>query len=831
MRAASTLGGVELPGAAGAAPLALVHVMTVPVSLGFLTGQAAYVRRAGFDLHAVASPGTFLRAFGEREQVTVHAVPMERRITPLKDLRALWRLWRLLRRIRPAIVHAHTPKGGLLGMIAAWLARVPVRVYHMRGAPFVTATGARRAILRRTERISCALAHEVLAVSHGLRDVAIREGICPGGKIRVLLGGSGNGVDATGRYRPQPEPVRLAARAELGIPPDALVIGFVGRLVREKGVAELAEAWRRLREEHPRLHLLVIGPEEEADALPASVLAALRADARVHLTGPDWNTPRLYAAMDVVALPTYREGFPNVPLEAAAMELPVVATAVAGCVEAVRDGVTGTLVPPRNPAALAVALRRYVSEPALRARHGAAGRRRVLAEFRQEAIWEALANEYRRLLERTPAARRPPPAKEEAPDAPRVPVTPPSPSVRRRGRGAARLEAIGADATPARARSLRVAHVITGLGSGGAQAMLYKLVVATREELGHSVVALTDGRLYGDMLQAEGVPVTYLGMPRGMPDPRAILALARALRRAAPDVVQSWMYHADLLAGVASLAAARTPVVWGVHHADVDPRNVKRLTRLTRAACARLSGVLPARIVCCAESALRAHASVGYRPDRLVMIPNGFETERFAPDPEGAARVRQELEIRPGSPIVALLARLHPDKDVPNFVAAARLVAQVREDAVFVVAGHGAEWTSEELARWIDEAGLRPRFRLLGARSDVPAILSAAAVLASSSRTEGFPQALGEAMLCGVPCAATDVGDSREIVGEAGRLVPPGDPAALGRALLELLALPAPERAALGATARERIRERYDIRAVARRYVGLYAEVARRGAG
>lgn len=406
--------GVDRAGAEGRAPgvagtseprcvPAVVHVMTIPVSLFFLAGQAAAVRRAGFEVHAVASPGRALQAFGEREGVAIHGVPMTRAITPAQDLRALWRLWRTLRRLRPQIVHAHTPKGGLLGMLAAWLSGTPVRIYHMRGLPFVTASGFRRPLLRAVERLSCALAHRVLAISHSTRAIAVQEGICAAGKIRVLLGG-GNGVDATDRFVPKDESIRSSTRARHGIPPDALVVGFVGRLAHDKGIVELARAWVRIRETDPRLHLLLVGPLEEENAVPADVIAGLRGDPRVHLTGLDWETPPLYAAMDVVALPTYREGFPNVPLEAAAMALPVVATKVPGCVDAVQDGVTGTLVPARDAGALASALLGYLSDPALRARHGEAGRRRVLAEFRREAISQAVADEYRSLLDSTRAS-------------------------------------------------------------------------------------------------------------------------------------------------------------------------------------------------------------------------------------------------------------------------------------------------------------------------------------------------------------------------------------------------------------------------------------------
>nr|MBA2669641.1 glycosyltransferase [Gemmatimonadota bacterium] len=293
-----------------------------------------------------------------------------------------------------------TPKGGLLGMMAAAAYRAPVRIYHMRGLPLMGATGMRRLLLRITEWTACRLAHQVFCVSHSVRGEAVAAGICPPGKISVLLGGSGNGVDAAGRFDPdaQESGARMETRERFGIPSDAVVIGFVGRIVRDKGVVELVDAWQGLRGRFPSAHLLVVGPFEEQDRIPTETERLLRNDPRVHLAGMNWETPPLYGAMDLVALPTYREGFPNVPLEAAAMRLPVVATRIPGCVDAVEDGETGTLVPARDAGALSDALARYLENAELRERHGRVGRARVIREFGQEAIWTALHSEYLRLM-------------------------------------------------------------------------------------------------------------------------------------------------------------------------------------------------------------------------------------------------------------------------------------------------------------------------------------------------------------------------------------------------------------------------------------------------
>ncbi len=378
----------------------LVHVTTVPDSFIFLTGQVGYMKERGFDIHGLSSSGESLLRFAERENVSVHAVEMPRRISPFRDVVSLVKMLNLLRRIRPHIVHAHTPKGGLLGMVSAWLARVPVRIYHMRGLPFTTATGWRRKLLMWCERISCGLAHRVLCVSSSVRQLAVDAHLCPPRKIIVLARGSGNGVDAVQRFNGSNilPSLRDETRRRFNIPQKALVLGFIGRIVRDKGIIELAGAWKELRQDFPALHLLLVGPHEMQDPIPSEIERTLHNDPRVHFLGRQENMPPLYAVMDVLALPTYREGFPNVLLEAAGMKVPVVATHVPGCTDAVQDSVTGMLVPPYDAASLAEAIRRYLHDGELRRRHGAAARDWVLREFRPEGIWQAIYQEYVRCL-------------------------------------------------------------------------------------------------------------------------------------------------------------------------------------------------------------------------------------------------------------------------------------------------------------------------------------------------------------------------------------------------------------------------------------------------
>ncbi len=379
--------------------IGLVQVTTVPLSLEFLRGQPAFMRARRIDTLVVSSPGNALLAFGDAEGVPVIPVAMARAIAPGADLASLARLLRLFLVRRPAIVHAQTPKAGLLGMLAAWATRRPVRVYSILGLPYMTAVGRRRTLLKWSEKVSCTLAHSVICVSESMRQVAAADGLADRSRLRVLAGGSVNGVDTDVRFDPALHVTgRHTLRAEHGIGPQGAFVGFVGRIVRDKGIEELAGAWTALRDDFPSAHLVLVGPEEPQDPVSPASLALLRDDPRVHFIGSVDDPAAWYAAMDLVVLPTYREGFPNVPLEAAAMELPVVATRIPGCVDAVVDGVTGTLVPPRDAVALADAIRTYLADPALRVTHGTAGRRRVIEQFQQEAIWEAMYQEYCRLL-------------------------------------------------------------------------------------------------------------------------------------------------------------------------------------------------------------------------------------------------------------------------------------------------------------------------------------------------------------------------------------------------------------------------------------------------
>jgi len=372
-----------------------------------------------------------------------------------------------------------------------------------------------------------------------------------------------------------------------------------------------------------------------------------------------------------------------------------------------------------------------------------------------------------------------------------------------------------------------VSHIITGLNVGGAELVLAKLV-RTANGFTHSVVSLTDGGVIGDALAREGVPVHHLGMRK---DPRGLLDMARlgsAIQGLQPDMVQTWLYHADLAGGLAAWKNG-IPVVWNLRQTEVDRGAHKINTRIVIRLCALLSTRIPRRIVCGSNAALGAHVRMGFDRARMLVIGNGVDTRTFCPVRDEGLDFRAGLGIGRDALVVGRVGRFHPQKDYAGFIDMAARVARELPGAVFVMAGEGVEEHNRELLDLIDGCGLRERVRLLGRSSEVPRIMRSLDVLVSSSAFgEGFPNVVAEGMASGVPAVATDVGDSAELIHDPGRVVAPRDYSALARSVVDVLALAPEARRALGMRDRERIRRHYDVDAMVARYEALYHDVVKR---
>ena len=382
-------------------PIRIVYITTVPRSFNQLRGHLRYLGEQGFDIHCISSPGPELDIVAQRENVQIHPVLMHRSISPLHDLLTIIKIVLILIKLKPSIVHAGTPKGGFLGIIAAVLAGIPIRIYYILGFRYIGMKSWKRSVVYLADKIACLLANKIYCVSHSLHSLSTKLNLCPHSKISVRLNGSLNGVDAKERFNPK----KLAGegesiRKEICIPQNAIVIGFMGRIVKDKGFVELVQAWKQIRNKISNVHMLIVGPYELGDPVPLDVRNILESDSHIHLMGWVLNQDPYYAAMDIYVLPSYREGFPTTTLEAAAMELPVVATKIPGCIDSVVNGVTGTLVEVKDSVDLASALINYCENQKLRIEHGLNGRKRVLSDYQPEAIWELMVDEYFSMLER-----------------------------------------------------------------------------------------------------------------------------------------------------------------------------------------------------------------------------------------------------------------------------------------------------------------------------------------------------------------------------------------------------------------------------------------------
>lgn len=356
--------------------------------------------------------------------------------------------------------------------------------------------------------------------------------------------------------------------------------------------------------------------------------------------------------------------------------------------------------------------------------------------------------------------------------------------------------------------------------------MLYKLISrCDRAQFEPTVISLTSAGPVGQKIEELGVRVIPLHIQRPVSAAAGSVRLAQLLRAARADLVQTWMYHADLLGGLAAALAGRIPTVWGIRQSTFDPKASKRSTKWVARMCAGLSRRLPTAIIACSDRARCVHINLGY-PASIEVIPNGFDLQLFRRDARAGRQLRAELGLSPDAMLIGLVARLDPQKDHRTFIEAAAQVAARHPETHFILCGPGVTAASIELSALTESAGISDRCHLLGVRSDIPRVTAGLDIAVSSSAWgEGFSNAIGEAMACGVPCIVTDIGDSAEIVGDSGRVVPARQSDALAAAITEMIAIGAEGRARLGEVGRCRMVERYELGQIVRRYEERYQEI------
>lgn len=396
----------------------LIRITTIPLSLDKLLGEQLTYMNQFYEVTAVSADEKELERVAAKYGVRHHHVEMTRTISPLRDLAAVWRLYRFLRQQKPHIVHSHTPKAGIVGMMAAWLAGVPHRLHTVAGLPLLESAGSKRTLLNHIEKLTCRLATQVYPNSFELQKIIVQAQFCAPEKLKVIGQGSSNGID-TGHF----SPAQITAeeqqnlRAQLGLSPDDFVFIFVGRLVCDKGINELVAAFKKIAStrlsDHastptidPNLNLnlnlnlnpklLLVGPlEQELDPLRTETLSEIQSNPNIIAVGFKEEVRPYFAVSNALVFPSYREGFPNVVLQSLAMELPAIVTDINGCNEMITHAKNGLIVPTKDQHALQVAMERLLTDSLLY-QSLMETTRASTAPYEQLKVWEALLEEYGR---------------------------------------------------------------------------------------------------------------------------------------------------------------------------------------------------------------------------------------------------------------------------------------------------------------------------------------------------------------------------------------------------------------------------------------------------
>lgn len=381
----------------------LFRVTTVPISLkNLIVGQLPFMKQRGFEPIMLSADGPE-REDVLREQNCPHIIiDLTRKITPLRDLKALWHFYKLCRKYRPTIVHSHTPKAGIIAMLGAKLAGVPIRLHTVAGLYLLEARGLRRKVLEFVEVLTYACATKIYPNSTELRNILIRSLYNKPSKLKVIGRGSSNGINTEFFSRDQLKEAQLQQlRQQLNIGPDDFMFVFIGRLVKDKGMEELMVAFKKLNQEHPHAKLLLVGPlEQELDPISQECLQEIENNPAIISVGYQKDVRPYLAISHALAFPSYREGFPNVPMQAACYDLPCIVTDINGCNEIISEGENGLIIPPKSTKELYAAMEKLLTDENLYAHLSANARKMIVERYEQTHFWGLLLQEYQEQLKK-----------------------------------------------------------------------------------------------------------------------------------------------------------------------------------------------------------------------------------------------------------------------------------------------------------------------------------------------------------------------------------------------------------------------------------------------
>jgi len=377
----------------------LIRITTIPISLEKLLDNQLLFMKNYYEVMAISSDREYLERVGKSQNIPVHAIEMTRKITPWQDLKALWQMFRYFKKEQPLIVHTHTPKAGTIGMIASKMAGVPYRLHTVAGLPLLETNGTKRKLLNLVEKVTYSCASKIYSNSKGLKNIIVQEGFCKSEKIKIIANGSTNGID-TQFFNPEkvPSETLIQLKKNLGITNDDFVFVYAGRLTGDKGINELLLAFQKMASEFSNVKLLLIGfLEPELDPLHKETLLEIENNRQVLFVPFQKDVRPYYALSDVLVLPSYREGFPNVVLEAGAMGLPTITTNINGCNEIIEHQKNGILIQPKNTNALFEAMKKIMLDHALRTHFQENARQMIVSRFEQIVVWKALLAEYKKM--------------------------------------------------------------------------------------------------------------------------------------------------------------------------------------------------------------------------------------------------------------------------------------------------------------------------------------------------------------------------------------------------------------------------------------------------
>ena len=378
----------------------LIRITTVPISLEkLLENQLRFMKRS-FEVTAVSSDAQRLQQFGKDQGVDIFHVDLTRKITPIKDLKAVVKLYKFLKKEKPSIVHTHTPKAGIVGMLASKLAGVPIRMHTVAGLPLMEVSGIKRRVLNIVEKLTYSCATKIYPNSRGLKEFIIKEKLTSERKLKILGNGSSNGID-TKHFSPSQvsDLEKRQLRTDLNISKNDFVFVFVGRLVGDKGINELVEVFTEISKTHTNSKLLLVGPlETDLDPLEKNILNEIERNEAIINTGFQNDVRPYFALSHVLVFPSYREGFPNVVMQAGAMGLPSIVTDINGCNEIIRSDVNGIIIPVKDMQAIYNAMKKLVSDNSYYNKVQESSRQMIEKNYSQSELWNALLMEYNRLI-------------------------------------------------------------------------------------------------------------------------------------------------------------------------------------------------------------------------------------------------------------------------------------------------------------------------------------------------------------------------------------------------------------------------------------------------